>query len=260
MKISVVTPSFNAGPFLAQTTASVLSQQGSFELEWIVIDGGSTDGSFEELASATANDSRVQLIREPDRGQTHAINKALARASGDIVGWLNSDDLYADGALAAVADVFGRNPQENWLVGHCEIVDAAGRPMRSAVARYKEFRLHRYRRAKLLRENFIPQPAVFWRREFGERIGTLDESLHYTMDYDLWLRMSAIQPPYVLRRPLAKFRLHAASKSGQFDRRQFDEQYEVACRYANDRWTRFSHRAHVEKIVLAYRAMRWLGL
>jgi glycosyltransferase involved in cell wall biosynthesis len=258
VRISIVTPSFNQADFLTRTARSILSQTGNFELRWIVIDGGSTDGTRPFLQSL--NDSRLTWLSEPDRGQSHAINKGLAIADGDVVAWLNSDDLYVEGALAAVADAFAADPAARWLVGRCQVIDAADRVIRRSVVRYKERGLRRYRYRKLLRENFIAQPAVFWRRDFGREIGPLDESLHWTMDYDLWLRMGRRCDPLILDTILAQFRLHAQSKSGKVERGQFDEQYEVARRYlGSDHASRFIHRVNVEKIVLAYRLMRWLS-
>jgi hypothetical protein len=101
---------------------------------------------------------------------------------------------------------------------------------------------------------------VFWRRDFGQEIGPLDESLHWTMDYDLWLRMARRCDPVFLDGVLAQFRLHPGSKTGKVDRRQFDEQYAVACRYVgHDRISKVVHRFNVEKIVWAYRFLRLLG-
>ena len=260
MKLSIVTPSFNGRRYLEQTSRSILSQTGDFDLEWIVVDGGSTDGTI-ELLGALSSDPRVRWISGPDRGQSHAINKGMEMSSGDVVAWLNTDDLYTPGALAAVANGFSQNPAAQWLVGRYEIIDAEGRVIRGPVARYKGRSLRRYSYRALLRENFISQPAVFWRRDFGRRVGPLDESLHYTMDYDLWLRMGREAPPMFLDKVLAQFRLHESSKTGQVNREQFDEQYRVACRYVgSDTVSRWVHRFNVEKIVWAYRLMRVLGM
>ena len=258
MLFSIITPSLNQRAFFGATARSVLSQDGNFELEWLIIDGGSTDGTLELLRGLS--DPRVRFISEPDRGQAHAINKGLAMARGEVVAWLNGDDLYTTGALAAVAEAFRQDPAAQWLAGECQIIDSAGRIVRPSVTGYKGRFLRRYRYRALLRENFISQPAVFWRRDFGQSIGPVDESLHWTMDYDLWLRMGARGDPLVLDRTLAQFRVHDRSKSGRLDRRQFDEQYQVAQRYlANDRLGRFIHRCNVEKIVWAYRMLRLLG-
>ena len=259
VKLSIVTPSYNGRQFLDRTARSILSQSGDFELQWLVMDGGSTDGTIDFLRDL--GDPRLRWLSEPDRGQSHAINKGLSLADGDVVAWLNTDDLYTPGALHAVARAFRDNPAAQWLVGRYEVIDEADRVIRSAVVRYKERSLRRYAYRALLRENFIAQPAVFWRRSFGPAVGPLDESLHWTMDYDLWLRMGRRSAPLVLDGVLAQFRLHAASKTGQVDRRQFDEQYAVACRYfENDRVSRLVHRFNVEKIVWAYRVMRLLRI
>jgi glycosyltransferase involved in cell wall biosynthesis len=259
VKISIVTPSYNGSRFLEAAARSILSQSGDFELEWIVVDGGSTDGTVEFLRGLT--DPRVRWTSESDRGQSHAINKGLAQTTGDVVAWLNTDDLYAPGALAAVAEAFRASPDSRWLVGRYEVIDESGRVIRSSVVWYKERSLRRYTYRALLRENFVSQPAVFWRREAGERAGPLDESLHWTMDYDLWLRLGRQSDPLCLDRVLAQFRLHPASKTGKVDRRQFDEQYAVAKRYfERDRVSRLVHRFNVEKIVWAYRVMRVLGM
>ena len=181
MKLSIVTPSFNGLRFLDRTARSILSQSGDFELEWIVVDGGSTDGTVEFLRGL--NDPRLRWTSEADRGQSHAINKGLALAAGDVVAWLNTDDVYTPGALAAVAQAFAAAPEAQWLVGRYEVIDEADRPIRSGVVRYKERSLRRYTYRALLRENFISQPAVFWRREFGHerrpagRVAALDDGL-----------------------------------------------------------------------------------
>jgi glycosyltransferase involved in cell wall biosynthesis len=259
LKISVVTPSYNSCRFLDRTAQSILSQSGNFELEWIVVDGGSTDGTVGFLRGL--GDPRLRWISEADSGQSHAINKGLDLTTGDVVAWLAADDAYTPGALAAVAEAFASNPSARWLVGRYEVIDESDHVIRPAVVRYKERWLRRYSYRALLRENFISQPAVFWRRDFGREVGPLDESLNWTMDYDLWLRMGRTAAPIFLDRVLARFRLHPASKTGQVDRRQFDEQYTVACRYlGDDRVSRCIHRFNVEKIVWAYRVMRWLRL
>jgi glycosyltransferase involved in cell wall biosynthesis len=259
VKLSIVTPSYNGRRFLDRTATSILSQAGEFELEWIIVDGGSTDGTVEFLRDL--REPRLRWVSEPDRGQSDAINKGLAMATGDVVAWLNTDDVYTPGALAAVAGAFADSPESQWLVGRYAVIDESDRPIRSGVVRYKERSLRRYTYRALLRENFISQPAVFWRRSFGHDVGPLDESLHWTMDYDLWLRMGRIAAPVFLDRVFAQFRLHPASKTGKVDRRQFDEQYAVARRYfGGDRVSRLVHRFNVEKIVWAYRVMRLLGM
>ncbi len=257
MRISIVTPCFNQRQFLEQTMRSVLSQKGDFELNWIVIDGGSTDGTLELLRNIT--DPRVRFSSKPDHGQADALNNGLQQAEGEVIGWLNSDDLYAHDAIAAVMQVF-EDPDVKWVVGRCENIDRQGKVIRPGVAHYKDRSLRGYSYRKLLRENFISQPAVFWKNEFGQEAGPIDETLHYTMDYDLWLRMGKLAEPVILDRVLAQFRIHSASKSGKVNREQFDEGFRVAERYfAEDSVSRWVHRFNVAKIVWAYRLMRLVG-
>ncbi len=259
MRIGIVIPTLNQRAFLGAALESVLGQAGDFDLRVWVVDGASDDGTVETLRAIT--DPRLSWISEPDGGQSQAINKGLARTDSDVVAWLNGDDLYRPGALAAVAAAFAANPETQWLIGRCAIIDAAGGEIRKRITAYKNRGLRRFSYRRLLRENRVSQPAVFWRASFGRRIGPLDESLHWTMDYDLWLRMARASAPLMVNRELAAFRLHPASKSGRVDRRQFDEQYAVASRYFDGDWrSRILHRMNVAKIVWAYRAMRRVGM
>lgn len=258
MKISVVTPTLNQRSFLHQTLTSVLGQKGDFDLEHLVIDGASTDGTIDVLKSI--NDTRLRWISESDQGQASAINKGLAQATGGIVTWLNSDDLYIPGALTAVANAFEQNPQTRWLIGQIEIINLAGQPIRNTITRYRNRALGSYRYRKLLRENFIPQMGVFWRREFGESVGLLDETLHYTMDYDMWLRMGRQSTPLILNQTISQFRIHDTSKTAAATRQQFCEQYRVASRYFNgDLLSRCGHLLNSVKILGTYRIMRMFG-
>ncbi len=258
MKFSIITPSFNQCRYLKRTMDSILNQEGAFELEWIVMDGGSTDGTLELLRDRS--DPRILWQSEKDKGQSDALNKGLARAGGELIGWLNSDDLYTPGALAAVAEAFQRHSDAQWLVGRCGIVDQEDRPIRHGITRYKNRLLDRYTRRRLLAgNNPISQPAVFWRRSFGQQAGPLDVTLHHAMDYDLWLRMSQLAEPLILKRELSLFRVHSTSKSGTQTAERFAEQYAVAHRYfGNDRAAHLWHQFNRLKIVWGYRVVGWL--
>jgi glycosyltransferase involved in cell wall biosynthesis len=259
MKFSIITPSYNQARYLRDTARSILNQAGPFDLEWIVIDAGSTDGSVDYLKSLK-HDNRVRWVSEKDDGQSDAINKGFAMADGDVLAWLNSDDVYTPMALSNVWRQFHDHAAAEWLVGRYQIVNDAGRPIRDGIVRYKERQLRRFSYRDLLVENFIPQPAVFWRRSLGDKAGPLDVKLHYTMDYDLWLRFAKIQPPLLLDFVVANFRVHDKSKTGVINRRQFDEGYEVAKRHADGfSGVLLKHRISVEKIVWAYRVLRLLG-
>jgi len=249
-KISIITPSYNQVNFLKETVESVSSQLVDLESEHIIIDGGSTDGSVDFLKS-TGN--KVTWISEKDKGQADAVNKGIRLATGDIIGWLNSDDLYLPGALQAVADHFRDHPGCRWAYGRCIIIDTAGRERWKWITRYKNARLKHYTFEKLLRENFISQPAVFFRKDIFEEAGLLDLNLHYAMDYDLWLRFGKIAPAGVINKDLAGFRRHGASKSETGFRDQFFEQYAVARKYGPSFFNRAAHRFNIFKIITSYR-------
>jgi len=256
MKISIVTPSLDQAPYLERTLASVLSQRGEFELELLVMDGGSTDGTAEILRRHA---DRLSYRIEPDAGQASAINKGLRAATGDVLGWLNSDDLLYPGALARVAAAFRDRPDLAWLHGRCEVVDEQDRPIRRWVSAYKDFRCRRYSRRALLVENFVSQMTVFWRRTAMERIGLLDESMRYGFDYEYWLRLSALGDPLYLRERIAAFRWYATSKSGANFERQFEEDTAAFARHAPaDALLRLHKGLRTAQILAAYRLLRAL--
>jgi glycosyltransferase involved in cell wall biosynthesis len=254
--VSIVTPSLNQCAFVERTLESVLSQRGDFDLEYLVQDGGSTDGT---LAILERHRGRISLVVEPDLGQADAINRGFRRARGEILGWLNSDDLLRPGAVQAAVEAFRADPAALWLHGRCDIVDEADRPIRRPVAAYKDFRARRHRLDRLLVENYVSQMTVFWRRSLQDRVGLLDTSLRYTFDYDLWLRFAAVVPPLYLPRTLAAFRWHTASKSGSAFERQFAEDLEVFRRHAPDgAWLRLRKRMRTAQILAVYRLLRTL--
>jgi glycosyltransferase involved in cell wall biosynthesis len=254
LSISVITPSYNHAEFLGRTIESVHSQRGEFRLEHIVVDGGSTDGTVEILESSA---HPIRWVSEPDDGQADALNKGLAMATGDVVGWLNSDDVYEPGALAEVAGVLAAEPETRWAYGKVRIIDRDDREIRRWITAYKNWKMRRFSFRRLLAENWISQMGVFWRRRAGEEVGPFRKDLHYCMDYDFWLRLAERWPGRFLPRYLAAFRWYAESKSGAGFSRQFREQYEVARKAARGRylWTLIVHRLNVWKIVTAYRIL-----
>jgi glycosyltransferase involved in cell wall biosynthesis len=255
-RISIVTPSLNQAAFLPRTLESVLGQQGDFDLEYRVQDGGSTDGSIELLRRY---EGRLVAVVEKDAGQSDAINRGLRACTGDIIGWVNSDDLLYPGALARVAAAFAATPDAAWLHGGCEIIDEHDRPIRRWVTAYKDFRCRRYSRRALLVENFVSQMTVFWRRSALERVGLLDTSLRYSFDYEYWLRLSELGDPLYVPERLAAFRWYTSSKSGANFERQFAEDLEAFRRHAPAGALLHLHkRLRSAQIVAAYRLLRAL--
>ena len=253
LRISIVTPSFNQARFIGRTIESVLAQQGDFELEYLVIDGGSTDGTLDILERYPG---RLGWSSEPDKGQVHAINRGLRQANGDVVGWLNSDDMLLPGALARVAAAFQAHPEAEWLHGRCRIIDEHDREVRRWVSLYKHLRSRRHSLDNLLLENYVSQMTVFWQRRVLDSIGYLDPTLPLAFDYDLWLRLARRSDPIYLDAPLACFRWYEASKSGSQFEAQLREAAAAAARQADDRPRALQRiRRRTDVILRAYRLM-----
>jgi glycosyltransferase involved in cell wall biosynthesis len=213
------------------------------------MDGGSTD----ETSSVVARyGEQLHWISERDRGQAHAINKGLQMASGEIVAFLNSDDLYEPGALLTVGRFFARHPEAMWVTGRCRIIDQNGRDVRGGIRFYKDVWLPLRSYNVLLVLNYISQPATFWRKRVLDELGSLDEDLHYTMDYDYWLRIGRRSRLFFLNRCLAAFRTHESSKSSIGARAQFDEELAVARRYTSSRFLLGLHSVHRELVLWVY--------
>ena len=177
-RVSIVTASLNQAATIERAIRSVLDQAGP-PVEYIVIDGGSTDGAREIIERYTSQLS--YWISEQDRGQSHALNKGFARATGDMVGWLNADDELAPNALSTVREIFSRGSCDV-LCGACLYLDHQG-GRRVARVRPRDLDL-------LTVDDPIHQPSCFWSRRWHERVGGLNERLHYGMDWDLWLRLA----------------------------------------------------------------------
>jgi glycosyltransferase involved in cell wall biosynthesis len=202
-RVSIITPSYNQAAFLEETIRSVLSQEVP-GLEYMIVDGGSTDGSVEIIRRYSSQ--LAWWISEPDQGQADAVNKGFSRARGDIIGWLNSDDLYQPGAIAAALRVFDDDPNCGMVFGDVVSIDAAGEPIN--VMTFGDWGLE-----DLMEFRIISQPGVFFRRSVLEEAGFLDLSYHLLLDHHLWLRMGQLTLMRYLPQRLAAARFHPAAKN-----------------------------------------------
>jgi glycosyltransferase involved in cell wall biosynthesis len=252
-RISIITPSWNQRGFIGATIDSVLGQ-GYPNLDYVIVDGDSTDGTLDILRGYG---EAVRWMSEPDRGQAHALNKGLRMTTGDVIGFLNSDDVYEPGALLAVGRFFAGHPEAHWVTGRCRTIDERDNEIRRPITAYKNawLQLRSYRALLLL--NYMSQPATFWTRTAGEEVGDFDESLRYAMDYDYWLRLGRRHRLWLIDRYLASFRVHAASKAGAAAAPQFDSDMRIVRRYTSSRLVLAGHRAHNALAVAVYRLLLW---
>ncbi len=197
-RISIVTPSYNQGQFIEETIRSVLLQ-GYPNLEYIIIDGGSSDNTIEIIKKYEKYFS--YWVSEPDKGPTDAINKGWQRSSGEIVAYLNSDDAYLPGTLATIAETFQENTDARVVCGNELKIDSEGFVI-------SESSIEKAERLSLLHLNFISQPASFIRRSTLELAGGMNLDVHYIFDFELWLRITRLGPMKPIQRVLAVTRWH----------------------------------------------------
>ena len=253
MKFSIVTPTFNSETYIAETIESVISQKGDFEIEYIVADGGSTDGTidiiqeYERLIKDKSplikcNQVTIRWFSEKDGGMYDAINKGFKKATGDICAWVNSNDIYLPGAFEAVQKVFTRFTEVRWLKGITSFINEDSTLVRAG-------RCYIYDRSWIQKgiygkdTHFIEQDSVFWRSELWNAAGKMDPALRLAGDFYLWLRFAALTKMYTLRAYVSCFRIHEGQLSGGLDAyfRECDSffSYEGLLR----KWVRFYFRA-----------------
>ncbi|MEO1427517.1 MAG: glycosyltransferase family 2 protein [Cyanobacteria bacterium J06632_19] len=204
LKFSFITPSFNQGRFIEKTIQSILTQKSAeIEMEYIVCDGGSNDETIEILK---LYEEELSWVSEADNGQADAVNKGITMTKGDIIGWINSDDIYYPGAFKAVKTVFQSNPDVLAIYGDADHIDQQDRVIDAYPTEPWNYK-------RLIETCFLCQPAVFFRRSLVEKFGKLDDALNYCMDYELWLRYGRKVPFFYLPQKLAGSRLYQENKT-----------------------------------------------
>lgn len=221
--VSIITPSFNQGKFIRETIESVLSQDYE-SIEYIIIDGGSTDDSLEIIKEYS---KFITYISESDRGQSDAINKGFRMAHGEIVAWLNSDDVYEPHCVSRAVEEFEKNDTLGLLYGKGYIIDAEGRKVRvfEHTQEFDYWKLVNY-------EDYIMQPATFFRLKYLKQIGYLDIDLHYCMDWDLWIRLAAVSEVKYTPYLLACSREYDETKTSTGGKERFKEICNLLCKYS----------------------------
>lgn len=261
MKISIITPNYNGARWLARCMDSVLSQElaEGDELEYIVVDGGSTDSSL--AVAEERRDRLAALISEPDDGPADALNKGFRLATGELIGWLNSDDTYQPGALVAAMAAARRHPRAALFFGKCRIVDEEGREIRGFPTWVKNACFPFSSRFLIQCINYVSQPASWFRRSALAAAGGLRTDFQAAWDYDLTLRLwrqgGGVRVP---GGPWANFQWHPGSISGTHYERQFEEEWRAAVQDAG-RWSPQAaiHWLVRHGIVTCYRHMNRRG-
>lgn len=233
LKISVVTISYNQGQFLERTLRSVIDQNYP-NLEYIVIDGLSKDNSVEIIRKYEKH--LAYWVSEKDKGQTDALNKGFARATGDVVCWLNSDDTFEPDALMRVGETAEKHPNHNFFFGDIHFIDADDK-----ITGLR--RIAPIRPANILLEGMVfSQPATFWRKSLMDKVGPLDASLRFSMDYDLFCRMAPHARYKYINAFLATYRIHETSKTSTISHVGTEEAHAAMRKYADPIYPRWKQR------------------
>ena len=244
--VSIVTPSYNQAEYLEETILSVLGQAYP-RIEYLIMDGGSTDGSQEIIQKY---EQRIAgWVSQKDRGQTDAINKGFARARGEILAWLNSDDVFLPGAVARAVDFLTAHPEIGMVYGDAHYIDTGGRVIGKFPAAQTDL--------KKLRRGYvhIPQQASFFRKTLWDQVGPLDPDFYFAMDYDLWVRLAALAPLRYVPEVWASFRLHADAKTIHADDQCWPEMLKVHYRDGGSPLAPIVFKYHLRRLAAPY--IRW---
>lgn len=244
--VSIITPSFNQARFLEETIKSVLEQDYP-NIEYIIIDGGSTDGSLEIIKKYEERLAHWESVT--DKGQTDAINKGFAKARGDILAWLNSDDVLLPGAVSAAVNYLQKKQEIGMVYGNATLINASGKKISDFPAAQTDL--------KKLKQGYvhIPQQASFFRTSLWKKVGPLDPSFYFAMDYDLWVRLANEASLLYVPELWASFRLHGDAKSIAADDRCWPEMLRVHYRNGGQRVSLIVLKYWVRKIVAPM--LRW---
>lgn len=245
-KVSIITPSFNQAKFLEASICSVLEQDYP-NVEYIVVDGGSKDESVEVIKKY--QDRLAWWVSEKDKGHADALNKGFSHTTGEILAWLNSDDIYFPNAVSEAVEVLQRQPTVGMVYGDAELIDDSGAVVGQFSSKQTSYR-------QMLRGSVhIPQATTFFRADLWRRVGPLDLSLFFSFDYDLWVRLAKVSQLLYVPKLWAKFRIHQAGKTIVNDDRCYPDMLRVLEREGGSWFSILRARMIARKLVYAW--MPW---
>lgn len=238
--VSIVTPSFSHAKYIEATMQSVFLQDYP-HIEYIVIDGGSSDGTVDVIKKHEKQ--LAWWVSEKDKGQTDAINKGFARATGSILAWLNSDDTYEPGAVSAAVKYLQERPEVGMVYGDCNFINESGKVIGKFNSTQTDYHL--------LRQGYvhIPQQTMFFRADLWKQVGPLDPSFYFAMDYDLWTRIAARSEIKYVPQTWANFRLHTSGKTILADDRCWPEMVRVHYRDGGSFFSLIVAKYYIRKLI-----------
>lgn len=249
--VSIITPSFNQARYIEATIQSVFSQDYP-RVEYIIVDGGSTDGTVDIIRNYEGRGGVTPpflawWVSEKDKGQTDAINKGFARAKGDILAWINSDDTYEPGAVSAAVRYLQGHPEVGMVYADCNFINEEGHVIGKFGSAQTDYRL--------LRQGYvhIPQQTMFFRADLWRQFGPLDPSFYFAMDYDLWTRIAArTELKYLPGQVWANFRLHTSGKTIVADDRCWPEMVRVHYRDGGSFFSLIVAKYYLRKLIAPF--------
>jgi glycosyltransferase involved in cell wall biosynthesis len=243
-KISIVIPSYNKAEFVQETLDSVISQNYP-NLEVIIQDGGSTDGTVDIIKEfAKRYPKEISWVSKKDKGQVDAINRGLKKATGDVVTYINADDVYEEGCFKAVADCYCKNLDALWFASRGPVIDEKGKEIAKPITAYKNFLLLLSSYTCLLSTNYLMQPSIFLTKGAYKKYGPFTGTDDFVMEYDLWLKIGKEKMPVVINKNLAKFRIEPSTKTKTLFADLLKQDELIVNKYTKNKIILFFHKFH----------------
>ena len=250
-KISIVIPSFNKFKYIGKTLDSIFLQKYP-NLEVIIQDGGSTDGTLQIIKKYAKRYPRViKWVSKKDKGQLDAINKGLAKATGEIISFINADDVYTKNAFDEISKAYGESPGSIWFAGQGTVIDKKGKEIAKLVTIYKNIALVLNSKFYLLITNYLMQPSIFLAKDAYDKYGPFSGTDDFVTEYDLWLKLSRKRMPYIINKTLSRFRIEPGTKTKNMFIKLLEVDSKIVRKYTKSKLFLFLHDLHnISRIIV----------